>query len=82
MEHTASLVKNVDYVDRVLVSCQALSENLSFSPFQAVNSECFNAFLSIPAPQFKLVMDAIIWAFKHTMLVFGGIGVTESLRRV
>lgn len=35
--------------------------------FQAVNNFCFPAFLTIPPPQFKLVLDSIIWAFKHTM---------------
>ena len=34
---------------------------------QAVNYHCFAAFLSIPSAQFKLVLDSIIWAFKHTM---------------
>jgi hypothetical protein len=36
-------------------------------PFQSVNMYCFNAFLSIPPAQFKLVLDSVIWAFKHTM---------------
>lgn len=35
--------------------------------FQAVNVHCFPALLSIPPAQFKLVLDSIIWAFKHTM---------------
>lgn len=34
---------------------------------QAVNLHCFKAFLNIPPPQFKLVYDSIVWAFKHTM---------------
>ncbi|XP_022175202.1 exportin-1 [Myzus persicae] len=34
---------------------------------QAINNHCFVSFLSIPAPQFKLVLDSIFWAFKHTM---------------
>merc|ERR1712241_1609893 len=34
---------------------------------QAVNLYCFNSFLTIPNTQFKLVLDSIIWAFKHTM---------------
>merc|ERR1712025_1459862 len=38
-----------------------------FSLLQAVNAHCFPAFLSIPPQQFKLVLDSIIWAFKHTM---------------
>uniref|UniRef100_A0A8C7JQ55 Exportin-1 n=1 Tax=Oncorhynchus kisutch TaxID=8019 RepID=A0A8C7JQ55_ONCKI len=38
-----------------------------FYLLQAVNSHCFPAFLAIPPAQFKLVLDSIIWAFKHTM---------------
>lgn len=38
-----------------------------FLLLQAVNLHCFTAFLSIPATQFKLVLDSVIWAFKHTM---------------
>merc|ERR1711992_69733 len=38
-----------------------------FLLLQAVNLYCFNSFLTIPNTQFKLVLDSIIWAFKHTM---------------
>ena len=38
-----------------------------FLLLQAVNLYCFESFLSIPATQFKLVLDSIIWGFKHTM---------------
>ncbi|XP_077866004.1 exportin-1 [Saccoglossus kowalevskii] len=38
-----------------------------FLLLQAVNSHCFTALLNIPPLQFKLVLDSIIWAFKHTM---------------
>jgi len=38
-----------------------------FTLLQAVNYHCFSAFLAIPPQQFKLVLDSIIWAFKHTM---------------
>ncbi|XP_070576866.1 exportin-1-like [Ptychodera flava] len=38
-----------------------------FLLLQAVNSHCFPALLNIPPMQFKLVLDSIIWAFKHTM---------------
>lgn len=38
-----------------------------FLLLQAVNNFCFPAFLNIPPAQFKLVLDSIIWAFKHTM---------------
>lgn len=32
------------------------------------------AFLEIPPPQFKLVLDSVIWAFKHTMRNISEIG--------
>ena len=38
-----------------------------FLLLQAVNSHCFSALLNIPPRQFKLVLDSIIWAVKHTM---------------
>ncbi len=33
-----------------------------------------SAFLSIPPAQFKLVLDSVIWAFKHTMRNVAEIG--------
>ncbi|XP_014669844.1 PREDICTED: exportin-1-like isoform X2 [Priapulus caudatus] len=45
-----------------------------FLLLQAVNSHCFPAFLSISPVQFKLVLDSIIWAFKHTMRNVADIG--------
>ncbi|KAF0307331.1 Exportin-1 [Amphibalanus amphitrite] len=38
-----------------------------FNMLQAVNQHCFSAFVAIPAAQFKLVLDSVIWAVKHTM---------------
>ena len=34
----------------------------------------FSAFLAIPPAQFKLVLDSVIWAFKHTMRNVAEIG--------
>lgn len=34
---------------------------------QQVVTHCFGALLNLPPDQFKLVLDSIIWAFKHTM---------------
>lgn len=34
---------------------------------QQVVNYCFSSLLNIPPAQFKLVLDSIIWAFKHTM---------------
>lgn len=39
-----------------------------------MNVSCFSAFLIIPPAQFKLVLDSIIWAFKHTMRNVADIG--------
>jgi len=38
-----------------------------YDVLQAVTTHCFPSLLLIPPPQFKLVLDSIIWAFKHTM---------------
>ncbi len=32
------------------------------------------AYLQIPAPQFKVLMDSVVWAFKHTMRNVAEIG--------
>ncbi|XP_003393170.1 exportin-1 [Bombus affinis] len=45
-----------------------------FLLLQEVNVSCFSAFLIIPPAQFKLVLDSIIWAFKHTMRNVADIG--------
>jgi len=45
-----------------------------FLLLQAVNQHCFPALLKLAAPQFKLVLDSIIWAFKHTMRNVADIG--------
>ena len=52
--------------------------------FQAVNLHCFPAFLSIPPQQFKLVLDSIIWAFKHTMrnVADTGLNILKQLLQV
>ncbi|KAF7440800.1 Karyopherin transporter [Pleurotus ostreatus] len=45
-----------------------------FKLLRAINLNCFPALLSIPPPQFKLFMDSIIWAIKHTMRDIADIG--------
>lgn len=51
-----------------------------FTLLQAVNQHCFAALLQIPQPQFKLVLDSIIWAFKHTMRDVAEIGLEILLK--
>ncbi|KAI6166977.1 CRM1 C terminal-domain-containing protein [Pisolithus thermaeus] len=38
-----------------------------FKLLRAINLNCFPALLTIPPAQFKLFMDSIIWAIKHTL---------------
>ncbi|KAF9500336.1 hypothetical protein BDN71DRAFT_1440340 [Pleurotus eryngii] len=45
-----------------------------FKLLRAINLNCFPALLSVPPPQFKLFMDSIIWAIKHTMRDIADIG--------
>nr|CAG4635920.1 EOG090X00LI [Eubosmina coregoni] len=73
--HTTS---NVPKIFDAVFQCTLDMINKNFEEFpehrtnfylmlQAVNNHCFPAFLSLPPAQFKLVLDSIIWAFKHTM---------------
>ncbi|GAA5921812.1 hypothetical protein JCM1841_005550 [Sporobolomyces salmonicolor] len=47
-----------------------------FKLLRVINLNCFDALLTIPAPQFKLVMDSVVWATKHTMRDIGDLGLT------
>ncbi|VEL35167.1 unnamed protein product [Protopolystoma xenopodis] len=38
-----------------------------FTLLQAVNARCFSALLGLATDKFKLILDSIIWAMKHTM---------------
>lgn len=36
-----------------------------FLLLQSINGKCFAGLLNIPGPQFKVIIDSIVWAFKH-----------------
>ena len=38
-----------------------------FNLLRAINQNCFPALLGMPPNVFRLILDSIIWAFKHTM---------------
>lgn len=38
-----------------------------FTLLQAVNANCFSALMSLTTEKFKLILDSVIWAIKHTM---------------
>lgn len=73
-----NITKDIPQIFDAVFECTLEMINKDFEEFpehrtnfflllQAVNSHCFQAFLTIPSAQFKLVLDSIIWAFKHTM---------------
>eukprot|EP01090_Pellita_catalonica_P018674 TRINITY_DN6104_c0_g1_i1.p1 TRINITY_DN6104_c0_g1~~TRINITY_DN6104_c0_g1_i1.p1 ORF type:complete len:569 (-),score=69.02 TRINITY_DN6104_c0_g1_i1:84-1721(-) len=50
-----------------------------FDLLQAINKHCFRAFFALPPQKFKLVIDSIVWAFKHTMRNIAETGLTILL---
>ncbi|KAI9209722.1 CRM1 C terminal-domain-containing protein [Polychytrium aggregatum] len=50
-----------------------------FRLLQVINANCFPALLQLAGPQFKLFMDSVTWAFKHTMRDISETGLTIML---
>ncbi|KAJ3021940.1 Karyopherin transporter [Thoreauomyces humboldtii] len=50
-----------------------------FTLLQAINKECFAALLRLPELQFRMFLDSIVWAFKHTMRDISDIGLSIIL---
>lgn len=47
-----------------------------YKMLRAVNLNCFPALLELPPPQFKLYIDAVMWAIKHTMISVSDTGLS------
>ncbi|KAF8520214.1 CRM1 C terminal-domain-containing protein [Hysterangium stoloniferum] len=45
-----------------------------YSMLRVINQFCFAALLAIPPAQFRLFMDSVVWAIKHTMRDIADIG--------
>jgi len=45
-----------------------------FRLLQTLMQYCFPVFMSLPSEQFKLIVDSVIWAFKHSMRNVAEIG--------
>jgi hypothetical protein len=43
-----------------------------FSLLHAITRHCFQTLLTMSPPQLKLVIDSIVWAFRHTEVRFRG----------
>ncbi|KAF9919098.1 Karyopherin transporter [Lobosporangium transversale] len=50
-----------------------------FKLLQAIMQNCFAAILSLPAVQLRLIVDSIVWAFKHTMRDIADMGLSICL---
>lgn len=86
-----SITKEIPKIFDALFECTLLMINRDFEQYpehrknffmllQAVNQHCFAALLQLQAPQFKLILDSIIWAFKHTMRDVAEIGLEILLK--
>jgi len=53
-----------------------------FKMIQAINMNCFPALLQLPASDFSLFLDSIVWAFKHTMRDVADTGLVVCLELV
>ncbi|EJD06022.1 uncharacterized protein FOMMEDRAFT_18232 [Fomitiporia mediterranea MF3/22] len=53
-----------------------------FKLLRAININCFPALLGLPPPTFKMFMDSIIWAIKHTMRDIADMGLNLCLEVV
>ncbi|KAF9902452.1 Karyopherin transporter [Linnemannia zychae] len=50
-----------------------------FKLVRAISQSCFPALMKLPAAQLKLIMDSVVWAFKHTMRDIADTGLTICL---
>ncbi|KAL9940160.1 hypothetical protein V8E36_000865 [Tilletia maclaganii] len=53
-----------------------------FKLVRAVNQQCFVALLALSSEKFKLVMDSVIWAIKHTMRDIADVGLNICLEMI
>ncbi|RKP08205.1 Crm1-F1 [Thamnocephalis sphaerospora] len=50
-----------------------------FALISAINKHCFDTLIKLPTQQFKLILDSVVWAFKHTMRDIGDTGLNICL---
>ena len=67
-------------LDRILISgfliFQAFPEHRTnfFQLIHALTVECFPVFLALPQEQLSYIIDAVVWAFQHSMRNVAEIG--------
>ncbi|KAK3806936.1 MAG: CRM1 C terminal-domain-containing protein [Linnemannia elongata] len=50
-----------------------------FKLVRAISQSCFPALMKLPPAQLKLIMDSVVWAFKHTMRDIADTGLSICL---
>jgi exportin-1 len=51
-----------------------------YNLLREINLQCFPALIPLlPTPQFKLIVDSIVWGFKHTMREIADLGLQICL---
>ncbi|KAF9438397.1 Karyopherin transporter [Entomortierella beljakovae] len=50
-----------------------------FKLVQAISQKCFQALIKLPAAQLRLIMDSVVWGFKHTMRDIADMGLSICL---
>ncbi|KAH7026839.1 CRM1 C terminal-domain-containing protein [Linnemannia elongata] len=50
-----------------------------FKLLRAISQSCFPALIKLPPAQLKLIMDSVVWAFKHTMRDIADTGLSICL---
>ncbi|KAG0001063.1 Karyopherin transporter [Entomortierella chlamydospora] len=50
-----------------------------FKLVQAISQNCFPALMKLPAVQLRLIMDSVVWGFKHTMRDIADMGLSICL---
>ncbi|KAF9351073.1 Karyopherin transporter [Mortierella sp. AD094] len=53
-----------------------------FKLVRAINLSCFPALMKLPAAQLRLIMDSVVWAFKHTMRDIADTGLNICLELI
>ncbi|KAG7550928.1 Armadillo-type fold [Arabidopsis thaliana x Arabidopsis arenosa] len=76
-KYKATMLEDVPHIFEAVFQCtlEMITKNFEdypehrlkfFSLLRAIATFCFPALIKLSSPQLKLVMDSIIWAFRHT----------------
>jgi exportin-1 len=76
-EHRGGFFKLLRAINLTCFACTWTHADTTLKPKRTEADSL--ALLELPPPQFKLVMDSIVWAFKHTMRDIADMGLSSEL---